>query len=150
MPLLAHLGLVLAAGLGGVCFVLQQVANASFRRDIGSPYWAGLVSTLGAVVTMLVIAALMRQRLPTLAALARTNWFSWTGGVFAALYVLAAILLIPRLGVASTVALIVTGQMLGSIAIDHFGWFGVLPQALTLVRAAGAALLVLGVILINR
>ena len=47
------------------------------------------------------------------------------------------------------VALLVTGQMLASLTLDHFGLLGVPVQPATLVRMAGAAFLILGVVLIR-
>jgi transporter family-2 protein len=58
-------------------------------------------------------------------------------------------LLIPRLGAAMVIALIVAGQMLGSLAFDHFGLLGVPVHPANVPRLMGAALLVGGVILIR-
>jgi transporter family-2 protein len=81
--------------------------------------------------------------------LQRSHWISWSGGFFGAVYIAISILLIPRLGAAMVIALIVAGQMLGSLAFDHFGILGLPVHSLTLTRLAGAALLVTGVVLIR-
>jgi len=57
--------------------------------------------------------------------------------------------LLPCLGAASVVALLVTAQMLGSIAFDHFGLFGPPQQRADFYRLAGAVLLISGVILLR-
>ena len=67
------------------------------------------------------------------------------GGVF----ILLMILLLPSLGAATLIALVVAGQMLTSITMDHFGWFGLTQHPLSLSRLAGAALLITGVVLIR-
>lgn len=54
-----------------------------------------------------------------------------------------------RLGAATTIALIVVGQMLGSLAFDHFGVLGIQAHPASLVRMAGAGCLILGVVLIR-
>ena len=79
----------------------------------------------------------------------RTSWASWTGGFFGAIYIGVAILMVPRLGAAPVVALIVVGQMLGSLAFDHFGVLGIPIHPANPTRLVGAALLILGVILIR-
>jgi transporter family-2 protein len=58
-------------------------------------------------------------------------------------------LLLPRLGAALVVALIVLGQMLGALAFDHFALLGVPENPISLTRLAGVALLVAGVVLIR-
>src|SRR5579883_2418804 len=99
----------------GASFVMQQAVNASLRADINSAAWAGFVSYLGGTVCMLVLAVAMHEALPVPAAVARSNWWAWTGGFFGAVYIAVSILLVPRLGAAIFVALLVAGQMLSSL-----------------------------------
>jgi uncharacterized membrane protein YdcZ (DUF606 family) len=56
----------------------------------------------------------------------------------------------PRLGVGTAIALVVTGQVMAALAIDHFGLLRSLTFPLTPVRALGAALMVIGVFLALR
>ena len=67
------------------------------------------------------------------------------GGIF----ILLAILLLPSLGAATLIALVVAGQMLATITIDHFGLFGLTPPPASLSRLLGAGLLIAGVILVR-
>jgi bacterial/archaeal transporter family-2 protein len=133
----------------GFSLVFQQAINANLRAEIGSPLWAGFVSYLGGTLTMLLVAMLLREPLPSVQELQRSHWISWSGGFFGAVYIGISILLIPRLGAAMVIALIVAGQMLGSLAFDHFGILGLPVHSLTLTRLAGATLLVTGVVLIR-
>ena len=80
---------------------------------------------------------------------ARTNWFSWTGGIFGTIFIATAILMVPRLGAGATLALIVVGQMLASLVFDQFGLLGLPQRSASLTRLAGEALLILGVDLIR-
>jgi transporter family-2 protein len=45
---------------------------------------------------------------------------------------------------------IVTGQMLASVALDHFGWVGFPQHSATLPRLVGAVFVVVGVALIRK
>jgi transporter family-2 protein len=133
----------------GVSFVFQQAVNANLRAEIGSPWWAGFVSYLGGTIVMLVAALALREPWLSKQALERSHWMSWSGGVFGAVYIAVSILLIPRLGAAMVIALIVAGQMIGSLAFDHFGLLGLPVHPASFVRLAGAALLIVGAILIR-
>jgi bacterial/archaeal transporter family-2 protein len=144
----ALVGYLLAVG-AGVSFVFQQAVNASLRAEIGSPWWAGFISYLGGTIAMLLVAILLQEPLLSKQLVQRTQWISWTGGIFGAAYIAISILLLPRLGAATVIALIVAGQMLGSLAFDHFGLLGVPLHPVNPARLAGAALLVLGVVLIG-
>jgi bacterial/archaeal transporter family-2 protein len=143
--ILATLGYFLAFG-AGVSFVFQQAVNANLRGEIGSPWWAGFVSYLGGTIAMLLMAILLLQPWPSMQMIHRSHWLSWTGGIFGATYIAISILLLPRLGAATVIALIVAGQMIGSLAFDQYGLLGVPVHPLNMYRLAGAALLVLGAI----
>ena len=51
---------------------------------------------------------------------------------------------------ATLVAAIVTGQMMASLILDHFGWVGFPQQSITPTRFVGALLVIGGVLLIQR
>ena len=63
--------------------------------------------------------------------------------------VAVAILLLPALGAATLFALVIAGQVLAAVTLDHFGAFGLTPHPISTARLAGAALLIAGVILIR-
>ena len=75
---------------------------------------------------------------------------AWSGGAFGAIFIALATILVPQLGAATFLALLVTGQMLTSVAFDHFGWLGLAQRALDGPRIMGVVLLIAGVILIRR
>lgn len=111
----------------GVSVALQQVLNANLRAELGSPWWAGFASYLLGVAVMLVVAVFAPGPRLSLSTISNTSWVSWTGGFFGAIFIATGILMVPRLGAATVIALIIVGQMLGSLAFDHFGLLGV-PQ----------------------
>ena len=141
-------GYFLALG-AGVSFVFQQAVNSNLRAELGSPWWAVFVSYLGGTIVMLAVALALREPANWAAAASQGRWLSWSGGAFGAIYIAVSIFLLPRFGAATVIGLIVAGQMLGSLAFDQFGLFGLQAQALTPLRVIGAALLVAGVVLIR-
>ena len=134
----------------GMSVALQQVLNTNLRAHIGSPWWAGFMSYLVGVIVMLAIALATSpvSRL-TDAMNGGTSWFTWFGGLFGAIFIAVCILMVPKLGAATTLALVVVGQMLGALIFDHFGILGLPEQPATLIRLAGAICLILGVVLIR-
>ena len=76
-------------------------------------------------------------------------WWVWTGGLLGAFYVLGSIVTAPKLGAATLVAMILAGQALASLAVDHFGWVGFDEQPVTVLRVAGVLLLAGGVALVR-
>ena len=128
---------------------MQQAVNADLRAAIGSAAWAGFVSYLGGTICMLMLAGALRDPVPAATSLANSSWWAWTGGFFGAVYIAMSILLLPRIGAANFLALLIAGQMLGSLLFDHFGLFGLPPHDITLTRVLGSVLLVAAVVLIR-
>src|SRR5215217_8637239 len=135
---------VLLAVAAGVSIVVQQVLNSNLRAALDSAAWSGFVSYLVGVVCMALLALVLRDPLLSANVAARIPWWAWSGGLFGAIFIGLAILLLPQLGAATFIALLVTGQMLASVTFDHFGWLG-LAQ-----RPIEVALLIGGVVLIRR
>lgn len=150
MPdLVQRIALSLVAAVAGVSLVIQVALNGKLRAGLASWSWAGLISYLGGTLAMLVVLSLQRPGWPPRAALSSLPASAWVGGFFGAIYIVLAIVLLPRLGAASLVSLVVAGQMLASAAFDHFGLLGVAQHSATPSRLLGAVLIVAGVVLIR-
>jgi transporter family-2 protein len=143
-------GLALLAVVAGGSFVVQSAVNASLRAALQSASWAAFISYVGGVVTMAAVLLVSREHWLGAERMARSAWWSWTGGFFGVIYVVISILLLPRLGAAAVLSLIVTGQMLASILFDHYGLMGLTRHPVDLPRLAGAVLLIAGVVLVRR
>jgi transporter family-2 protein len=139
-----------ALALGaGVSVATQQVLNGGLRTALGSPAWAGLVSYAGGLLTMIVAVIALGEDVPSLRVMAGVPWWAWSGGLFGGAFILLSILLLPSLGAATLLALVIAGQVLAALALDHFGAFGLTLHPISTARLIGAALLVVGVVLIR-
>ena len=141
---------VFLALAAGVSVVVQQALNSNLRTAIGSAAWSGFISYAVGLACMALLTLALRDPVPSAAIAARIPWWAWSGGLFGAIFIGLAILLIPQLGAATFIALFVAGQMLASIALDHYGWLGLEQRSIDLPRLIGAGLLVAGVVLIRR
>lgn len=140
---------ILAVILGGALTALQGPTNARLAGALNSPVNAALVSFAIGTVALLMLAAVLNTR-PDVAATRALPWHSWMGGLYGAVFVVAAAFAVPRLGVASTIVLMVAGQMAVSLLLDHFGVMGVPRRPIDLGRVAGIGLIVAGVLLVRR
>lgn len=144
------LALILIAVAVGLLLPLQAGMNAQLRTAVGDPLAAALVSFLVGTTVLAALVVLLRVPLPLAAAWQRADWTHWLGGLFGAAYVALAVVLAPRLGAATLTAAVVAGQMLASVALDHYGVAGFAEQPASAARLAGAALVVAGVVLVQR
>jgi transporter family-2 protein len=145
-----HISFLYLLALGaGVSVAIQQVLNGSLRTALGSPAWAGLVSYAVGLLTMILTVIVLRERVPSWKTVADVPWWAWPGGVFGGTFILLVILLLPSLGAATLFALVIAGQVLTAVTLDHFGAFGLTPHPISTARLAGAVLLIAGVVLIR-
>ena len=139
---------LLALG-AGISVATQQVLNGNLRTALNSPAWAGFVSYLGGLATMAVLLVVAREPVPSWKLIAATPWWAWSGGILGGVFIMLMILLLPSLGAATLLALVVAGQMLAGIAMDHFGLFGLAQHPVSASRLIGIALVIGGVLLIK-
>jgi transporter family-2 protein len=137
------------AVLAGASVALQQVLNANPRIALNSAAWSGFVSYFVGVACMALLAFALRDPVPSVAVAGRVPWWAYSGGLFGATFIGLAIFLIPRLGAATFIVLLVTGQMLASLAFDHFGWLGLTQRSIDVPRMIGVALLIGGCVVIR-
>jgi transporter family-2 protein len=142
---LMAIALLIGAGLSVQVGLISQV-----RHYLGDPALAALGNFLVGTLAILVYLTLMRTNWPGMGLLRSVPPVNWAGGLFGAAYVAASALLAPRLGSAPLLALLIGGQLLMSLVLDHYGWVGFATHEMNLWRVAGAVLLVAGVVLIVR
>jgi transporter family-2 protein len=140
----------LLAFAAGASIVVQQALNANLRTTLNSAAWSGFVSYLVGLLCMVVLVVVLRDPIPSATMAARIPWWAWSGGMFGAIFIALGILLVPKIGAATFIALLVAGQMLASVAFDHFGLLGLAQRPVDLPRIIGVALLIAGVLLIRR
>jgi transporter family-2 protein len=142
--------LLLLALAAGVLLPVQAGVNAQLRSVVGSPLTAALVSFLVGTAGLGTAAVILRAPTALRAAWAVSPWWLWVGGLIGALYVVATIVLAPRLGAATLVAAVVAGQMIASLLLDQYGLLGFPTHPMNGLRVLGAALVIVGVILVQR
>jgi transporter family-2 protein len=137
------------AFLAGLVLPIQFSINAQLRTVVGSPLVAATISFIVGAITLFTVS-LFKAGFSLNKGIASDPWWVWTGGVLGAFYVLATIILIPRIGAGTTVALVLAGQIVASVLIDHFGLINVPIHLLSMPRILGAILVIIGVVLIQK
>ena len=128
---------------------IQAAINARLGRFLGSPVWAAAVS--GAVLTaaLVVLGLVMTRGMPRAEGGTALPWWAWTGGLCGAVVLTATTTVAPRLGTATMIAIVIAGQVVCSLLLDHFGLLGLTTYALTPRRLTAAALLIAGAMMIR-
>jgi transporter family-2 protein len=150
MTMLTRSIFILLVALGGAGLTIQMAWNARLRTSTGSPVLTTIISILVSLLSLVLVWAsgvTNRGSIPAFNSLPKWAWF---GGVFAAYYLVASLIAIPKLGAAAVFSLVIAGQMVGALILDSTGAFGVSQISLTTTRVLGTALMLIGVILIQK
>lgn len=139
--------LVLVGIIVGAVLTVQAGVNAQLRFFVGSPFRSAWVNFTVGMLTLGCIVLLTRAE-PT--AIRQSSWWMWIGGMLGSVYVVGSVVLAPRLGATTLAATIVSGQLIAAVILDHFGWVGYRGVPITWQRLLGVALLLAGVLLVQR
>ena len=130
----------------GAAAAIQSASNAGLRAHIG------LGSALIVNTTVVLIATIVLW----LATGAQTTFFPsaapWTlyvGGLCGFATIAALALAFPPLGAAWAIAMMVLGQGVAALAIDHFGLMGMPRDPITATRLLGVALVAAGIVVMR-
>lgn len=134
----------------GLIVPLQAAINHQLKAVVGhSTVLAALVSFSVGTIALLCIAVLTGQKLAALLELPKAEPWMLIGGLLGAVFVFGTTLIAPKLGAATMLSLIITGQIIASMLFDRFGWLAMPIKELSWPRLLGAALVIVGVLLVN-
>ncbi len=134
----------------GLCSTLQSAVNSDITRNTGA--YTAMASNLFAYVigTLLFVWYGMSQKQFEWSRLGTLRSDLYLGGVFGFGVVLFLTLCFPRLGALTTVALMILGQSAVALIVDSQGFWGVPVVAISASRIIAVALILSGVMLLNR
>src|SRR3954463_2126267 len=134
----------------GALIPIQAATNAGFSKSIGNPFITGLMVFIVGLIGMILFLLITRTSFPMRHQLASAPVYGYLGGIIVATYVVMITVLVPRIGVGTAIGLIVTGQIICAVAIDHFGLFNVAVQSISISRIVGMLLMIAGVYLVMK
>ncbi len=131
--------------ISGIAVASQGPINARLATVVGGWQSAALISFGTGFVVLLALNMLRPGAASGLQALGAAPWWLWLGGICGIWIVCAAALSLPVLGAVTAIAALILGQVLGAMAIDAIGAFGVPQREIGWNRIAAVALVAGGV-----
>ncbi len=145
---MSALGMVVIVGLlGGLAVGLQQPQINLLGERLGTTESIFIVQFGGAIAAGLIMLA---RRGGNLNQWHTIPWYALGCGVLGLAVVGAVVYVVPRQGAGLSSLLIVAGQLVASVIIDHYGLFDTVARRLDPSRVAGVVLMFVAVWLIAR
>ena len=132
----------------GVGVPIMAAMNASLGMRIASPIAAVFILCLTATIISGLL--LLISKPPTLGFMLDAPKQLYTSGLLFLFYILSVTIIAPKLGLANAILLVLFGQIVSAVAIDHFGLFQVKQVQLTAQRVMGLGMMIVGVLLARK
>jgi transporter family-2 protein len=136
--------------VAGAMQALGNSMNAQLRNSLVNPWLASVVSFGLILVFFLCALAVCPRPLPTVADLSAMPWWAPLGGLAGAVAVYLGLTMVDKVGAGPFNGLIITANILASIAIDHYGFLNMPAHPISLFRVVGAILMVVGITLVAK
>jgi uncharacterized membrane protein YdcZ (DUF606 family) len=128
--------------LATACAVAVVLGVRALRGEapaLPAPLDRAIVFLLVAVATAIAIVLTVRGLPP---------YFAITG-LFGMAFIFGAATIAPRIGIALFLSATIAGQLFGALLMDQIGAFGAAVHPVSPLRLAGAAVLVVGVVMVR-
>ena len=134
----------------GALLPMQAGLNARLGKSIDSPIYASMFSFIVGALSVAIYLQFTKETI-TMAGLKSASVYSWLGGgVFGAIFITGTMLALPRLGMALTFGLVIAGQVINAVLLDHYNILVSEPHHMNIWRLLGIMLIMAGVVVVRR
>ncbi len=134
----------------GLANPFQSGTNAELNKQLGRPFWAGVVVYGTGLLGLLLMQVFLREALPAAGRAGSVPWWAWAGGLISIASTMAGLTLAQRLGSGTFTGISVTAALVSSVVLDQMGWIGFRQHTASPGRLLGCALMVAGVWMVSR
>ncbi len=138
---------ILIGLIGGVSVGLQTPIANAIGQKVGSASSSLFIHLSGTVFSLIALIIYRGENIQNWREL---PWWTYFVGLFGVILYFSINFTIPRIGTTAAISLIIIGQLVTGIVIDHFGLLANTIQPIDGGRVLGILLLVLGSYLVIR
>lgn len=137
---------LLAVFICGALLPLQGGLNAKLAKSIDSPIYASMICFIVGALAMAVYVPFTKETFT----MPNNLTYILGGGLIGAVFITVSMLALPRLGMALTFGLVVAGQVIISVLLDHFSILVEEVHPINIWRALGMLLIIAGVAVVEK
>ena len=135
--------LIILIGLaGGAAVGLQSPLASMVSQRLGIFESVFIVHLGGAILALIPLLFMAGGKLSQWRSV---PWYALLAGLFGLVVIAAISYMIPRVGVAASITVIVAGQLLVGLFLDHFGLLDASVRPVDATRVLGIAVVLVGV-----
>ena len=128
--------------LGGMAVGVQAPLSSMLTQRLGVMESVFIVHVGGAIASLIPLIYYGGGKLGSWRSV---PWYALAAGGFGLVVIFSMSYMIPRIGVAAALIILLAGQLLIGTLLDHFGLLGASVRPLDTTRALGLSVVLLGV-----
>ena len=133
--------IVLIGVLGGMAVGIQSPLSSMINQKLGVLESIFIVHLGGAIFSLIPLIIYSGGKLSEWRSV---PWYALCAGAFGLVVIFSMTYMIPRVGVATSLIILLAGQLLIGTVLDTFGWLGAAQKSLDGTRILGLAVVLLG------
>jgi transporter family-2 protein len=134
--------IILIGLAGGIAVGVQAPLSSVITQRLGPLESVFIVHVGGAVTALIPLLFLGWGKLSQWRVV---PWYALCAGALGLVVIFSMTYMIPRIGVAPALIVLLTGQLLVGSVLDHFGLLGAVQRPIDFMRVVGLAVVFLGV-----
>lgn len=138
---------ILIGLIGGVAVGIQTPLSGVIGQRVGGTASSFIIHLSGMILSGVLLVMRGGEKVRDWHTL---PWYMLGAGIFGVILFQTINITLPRLGSTMMIALIITGQLVTGLVIDHFGLLGVAARHIDISRVIGIVALLIGGYLIAR
>ncbi len=136
--------------VAGVAMSIQSGINAQLRASIQHPLLAAFISFIGGTLALGILLLFSKQSMPAISVYSGIEWYKFIGGLLGAFIVFVAIISVQKIGASNMFVLMVAGQLITAMVMDHFAVLGLRENPISIQKLLGILLVIAGAWLVNK
>jgi len=143
---------LLLAAAAGALIPVQTLVNKRMQVSVVQPLYSTMVNFgVGTILLGLLLALVPAANAGgRLKGFSEAPWWAWTGGALGVFFVTVVVIVVPKIGNATLVLALFTGQMIGALLLDQFGLLGSATREINGERLLAIALLAIAIWLLQK
>jgi transporter family-2 protein len=141
------LWVIIVGLIGGAAVGIQSPIAGAMGQKVGGTASSFIIHLSGMILSGVLLVLLGGEKIRNWNTL---PWYMLGAGVFGVILYQTINITLPKLGSTMMVTLIITGQLVIGVIIDHFGWLGVPAHPVSVSRIIGVLALLGGGFMIAR
>ena len=134
--------IILIGLMGGIAVGIQAPLSSMISQRLGVLESIFIIHLGGALAALIPLALYGGGRLGSWRSV---PWYALCAGAFGLAVIFSMSYMIPRIGVATALIILLAGQLFIGTILDHFGWLGAAQRPLDIPRVVGLAIVLAGV-----